>query len=415
MKKYWKILLVLFLISGTVLLALPFLRQDLSDFLKTEKHPEFVNELPHFTLSFSDSVQQHFDLLYQDYIESVNGEQSTEFLQTYEMNNSWQNAIIKHNGTTYKVQVKSHGRSPHNHFQNNRFSLGIKLLEGAKIRERTRFNLIIYSRISSNYDENKVIPKQLDLLMQDIELIRLSLNNSEPYLYFLETRMNNKWLRSKADSAKVILANNEQSPTIYTAGVDIHELETNLNTVLVEKNFSGEMKTQIRASYKGLNECITSKRSHDIETYFSLEYISSLMAARLLNGDDGHGFEVQNLIVAYDTITAQFYPIYHRDCFSALYSKSQSVEASFISNYTELPLFEVLQNNPEIWNLTKEKVQNYLNSPLADSALNQLVDAQKYHSEISFAESISSAVGGGLEEKHRKNFNQLRDWLNISP
>ena len=104
----------------------------------------------------------------------------------YKQNNKWRKAKLYFEGISYAVKIKSHGRCPNDHIKGKFISLTVKLLNGAQIRKTTRFNLIVRERLTFWGVVYKDFAELFGLLAQEIDLVRVQINNWDEKLFYFE-------------------------------------------------------------------------------------------------------------------------------------------------------------------------------------------------------------------------------------
>ena len=128
MKKYFKytIRLFLFLIALLLFFSKEF-RIYITQPLRVE-NLKIINSLnvSKMKLHIPEQVQEKFDLIYSKY-------PNKNFVKYLNKNNQWENAKLEYLNKTYNILVKLHGKTPSQHFENEYYSLGVKMLDNDKI------------------------------------------------------------------------------------------------------------------------------------------------------------------------------------------------------------------------------------------------------------------------------------------
>ena len=154
------------------------LRQSLMDLNQDVVGIGSTRNLPIFKLSLSRKDVVHFSELIRRFKEGCHNH--------YRLNNSWRKAKLGFEGTQYNVKIKSHGRCPNDHIKDEFISLTVRVLNGAQIHKTTRFNLIVRERLTFWGVVYKDFAKLFGLLAQDIDLVRVQINNWEEKLFYFE-------------------------------------------------------------------------------------------------------------------------------------------------------------------------------------------------------------------------------------
>ena len=97
--------------------------------------------------------------------------------------------------------------------------------------------------------------------------------------------------------------------------------------------------------YKKLNHAIFNNDSDLVNSFFDKTYISKLLAFVFCQ-PNGHGFDVNNLEMAFNIKTRKFYPILHRDNIPRPIKPTGSafIKYNFEESFPN-PLFRIIYNN----------------------------------------------------------------------
>ena len=314
-------------------------------------------------------VQQKFDLIYSKYIDDPFSEQYDVFVKYLNENNKWEKGKLTHLNKTYNILIKLHGKSPTQHIENDHYSLGIKMLNNEKINGVSRFNLIVYWRIRKNYDIIKYLSQKMGIYHSENILTKVRINNKPEKLYYFEFRINREYLKKINKSELIVLKNKSDHSLIYTGG-DIELWNKKLKKTIKKIDFNDSLKILISDKYLCLNKAIYEEDLEKTLSYFDIKYLAKVQAFRYLFGDNGHGFGLENLLVAFNTSNLKFYPFVHRD--NSQYNSFTMPEINGHFRGTEIlgiagPLFHVISKS----DLLAEETKKYLIKILSSDFINE--------------------------------------------
>ena len=370
MTKYFKYLALLFLFFLGLLLFSKDLRIYFTQPLRIE-NLKVVNSLniSEIKLQIPNKVQQKFDLIYSKYDNDYSSKKYKSFVKYLNKNNEWEKAKLTHLNKTYDILVKLHGKTPSQHFENGYYSLGIKMLGNDKINGVSRFNLIIYWRIRKNHDIIKYLSQKMGIYHSESILTKVRINNKPEKLYYFEFRINREYLKKINKRELIVLKNKSDHSLIYTGG-DIELWNKKLKKTIKKIDLNDSLKILISDKYLCLNKAIYEEDLEKILSYFDIKYLAKVQAFRYLFGDNGHGFGLENLLVAFNTSNLKFYPFVHRD--NSQYNSFTMPEINGHFRGTEIlgiagPLFHVISKS----DLLAEETKKYLIKILSSDFINE--------------------------------------------
>ena len=174
-------------------------------------YPDAVDDFRQFLLDLNQDVvgigsTRNFPLIRL----SLSGRMSSIFrnssadttdAMTTIQNNKWRKAKLYFEGINYAVKIKSTERCPNDHIKGKFISLTVKLLNGAQIRKTTRFNLIVRERLTFWGVVYKDFAELFGLLAQEIDLVRVQINNWDEKLFYFEKRLDDAYMESIGKSS----------------------------------------------------------------------------------------------------------------------------------------------------------------------------------------------------------------------
>lgn len=250
---------ILIVILSIILLSFYFLKDlqvSISSVFRTEIFQNaHQNRKEKLSLRIPENVIKKFDEIYELYTDDFYSEKYVDFVRFLNSNNSWEEAELLFNGKIYRVKIKLQGKSPSQHIENNHYSFGVKILGGKKIKEVSRFNLIVYWRIRYKYDVIKFIAEKLGVYYQEDELFSVSINERDPKLYFFEYRVNAEFLRIRKLEKLIVLKEKSDHSLIYTGG-DIESWNKKLRKAINKTAANDAVKKVLFEKYSSLNNAI---------------------------------------------------------------------------------------------------------------------------------------------------------------
>lgn len=391
MKKYFKYTILLFL----SLLALLFFSKEFRIFITQPLRVEnlkIVNSLniSEMKLQIPKQVQEKFDLIYSKY-------RNKNFVKYLNKNNQWENAKLEYLNKTYNILVKLHGKTPSQHFENEYYSLGVKMLDNDKINGVSRFNLIVYWRIRYKSGLIKYLAKKTNLYYKENILTKIKINDKREKLYYFEFRTNKEYFKKINKNNLISLKGKNDHSLIYCVG-DIESYKLRLKKAIKKIDVNDSTKNIIYNEYLALSKAIYEKDLKKVLTHFDVDYLSRVQAFRYLYADNGHGFYGGNLLMAFNTSNLKFYPIVHRDNST----KFKTKEIKGLYNGSDLignpgTLFNTLSKS----NVLAEKTKNYLTKLLSSRSINEY--------------SMDSIIKNHNKYYYSSNFKQSFNWESPSP
>lgn len=370
MKKYIYVPILLILLFLMLILFSKDFRIYITQPLRVE-NLEIINSLKlnEIVLKIPKEVQEKFDLIYSKYDNDYSSKKYKSFVKYLNKNNAWEKAKLTYLNKTYNVLVKLHGNSPCQHIENDHYSLGIKMLNNEKINESSRFNLILYWRIRQKHDLIKYLSKKMGIYQGENILTKVRINNKPEKLYYFEFRINREYFKKIKKSELIVLKHKSDHSLIYIGG-DIDFWNKKLKKVIKKTGFNDSLKTLISSNYLRLNKAIYEEDINKTLACFDIKYLAKVQAFRYLFGDNGHGFGLENLLVAFNTSNLKFYPFVHRD--NSQYNSFTMPEIDGHFRGTEIlgiagPLFHVISKS----DLLAEETKKYLTKILSSDFINE--------------------------------------------
>lgn len=398
MKKCFKYLGLLFLFFLGLLLSSKDLQIYFTQPLRIE-NLKVVNSLNinEMKLQIPDKVQQKFDLIYSKYDNEYSSKEYKSFVKYLNKNNAWEKVKLTHLNKTYDVLVKLHGKTPSQHFENDYYSLGIKMLGNDKINGVSRFNLIVYWRIKYKSEVIKLLAKKMHLNYKENILTKIKINDKREKLYYFEFRTNKEYFKKINKNDLISLKGKNDHSLIYCIG-DIESYKLRLKKAIKKIDANDSTKNIIYNEYLSLSKAIYSEDLKKILTHFDVDYLSKVQAFRYLYADNGHGFYGGNLLMAFNTSNLKFYPIVHRD--NSTKFKTKEINGQF--NGTDLignagALFNTLSKSERL----AERTKNYLTKLLYSRSINEY--------------SMDSIIKNHNTYYYSSNFKQSINWESTSP
>ena len=406
MKKHFKSLVLLFLsILGLLFLSKEF-RIYFTSPLRVE-NLKTVNSLniPEMELQIPKKVQQKFDLIYRKYDTDYSSKKYKSFVNYLNKNNTWEKAKLTYLNKTYHVLVKLHGKTPSQHFENDYYSLGIKMLGDEKINDVSRFNLIVYWRNRYKPDLIKFLAKKMNLNFKENILTKIKINNKREKLYYFEFRLNQEYFKKTNKNDFIRLKGKNDHSLIYCVG-DIETYKPRLKKAINKIDTNDSIKNIIYNEYLSLSKSIYDKDLEKVLTHFDVDYLSRVQAFRYLYSDNGHGFYGGNLLMVLNTSNLKFYPILHRD--NSPRFKKQKISGQF--NGSDLignagPLFNTLSKSK----ILSEKTKNYLTKLLLQSNINEhsMDSIIKHHNTYYYSSTFKQLIYGQSSNPYTMHMKNL--------
>jgi len=397
MKKYIYVPILLILLFLMLILFSKDFRIYITQPLRVE-NLEIINSLNlnEIELKIPREVQEKFDLIYSKYDTDYSSKKYKLFVNYLNKNNAWEKAKLTHLNITYNVLIKLHGNSPTQHIENDHYSLGIKMLDNKKINESSRFNLIVYWRIRQKHDLIKYLSQKMGIYQTEKILSKVRINNKPEKLYYFEFRTNREYLKKIKKSDLIVLKHKSDHSLIYTGG-DIEFWNKKLKKVIKKTDFNDSLKILISNNYLRLNKAIYEQDLNMTIACFDMKYLAKVQAFRYLFGDNGHGFGLENLLVAFNTSNLKFYPFVHRD--NSQYNSFTLPKINDHFRGTEIlgtagPLFHIISKS----DLLAEETKKYLTKILSLDFINE-------YSIDSIVKTHDSYYYSGVL-KRRLNLNQ---------
>lgn len=379
------------------------------------------SELPlkRVKLIFTDKQQRHFDKLYKGYVPPHGGE---EFISNYPTLNRWQKCQIFIDDDKYEVKIKSHGTHPSIHKYGEHFSLSVKFNSSNNPFNQKRVNMIIYNRVQQRMEILSLISKRFGLVSQQSEAVIASVGNNRDYIYFIEDRLNNKYLKRLGSS---LILPESSFPELskpkhkYRSYVDGYENKVFMHSLIDSVfNLPNDLpdsinKLRIKA-YHGICDAIADSNSANLTKYLDTENWAKISALRILFGESGHGFLRQNLTIGYNPKTNKLESIVHRDYFSKVQISNSDYPMQEVDAFLktkDLLLLTLVNENPEIKRLTAIKLQEFVtNYPWEEMSLTLDSINNKYQNLFRFKFSISD--GEQIKINMKNNYSYFSSVTN---
>lgn len=406
---------ILIVILSIILLSFYFLKDlqvSISSVFRTEIFQNaHQNRKEKLSLRIPENVIKKFDEIYELYTDDFYSEKYVDFVRFLNSNNSWEEAELLFNGKIYRVKIKLQGKSPSQHIENNHYSFGVKILGGKKIKEVSRFNLIVYWRIRYKYDVIKFIAEKLGVYYQEDELFSVSINERDPKLYFFEYRVNAEFLRIRKLEKLIVLKEKSDHSLIYTGG-DIESWNKKLRKAINKTAANDAVKKVLFEKYSSLNNAIYKQDVELTLSFFDIDYLAKIQVFRYIYADNGHGFKPNNLLVAFDTSNSKFYPFVHRDNSNIRLFRNQ-LGNSFNGDIPGIvtPLFQTLSKSELLAVKTEELLYNLLNEDSFSSTdIDSIVD---YHQTLYYSSIIKERLAFSSRHSSSLNIEMLRNYFQI--
>lgn len=377
------------------------LRTEIKSKLKKQNIPIIEIQIPEAVIEKHDKIYNFYKIYLKYSDGNLQSEEYLDFVNELNSRNGWEEAKLTYLGKPYEVEIKLHGRTPVQHIERNHYSLGVKMLNGEKIKGVSRFNLIVYWRIRYVQDIITYLAQALEIYYQEDELMAVLINKRSPKLYFFEYRINDDYFKKTKKENLVVFKFRNDHSLVYTAG-DIETLDENLKIAIEKSNVDESQHASLYDRYSRLNNAIYHQNLEMILSNFDLNYLARIQAFRYLYGDDGHGFGINNLLVALDTTNFKFYPIVHRDNASRLLKIDEiKGQMNGLNLASMSPLFETLAESDILASKTKTYLSEYL---LKGSISSFIVDSIVYeHDTYYYSSRIKQLLG--LSYKHPCSIN----------
>ena len=380
-----------------------------------------TRNFPLIRLSLSRKDAVHFSELIRRY----NG--CNEY---YKQNNKWRKAKLYFEGISYAVKIKSHGRCPHDHIKGKFISLTVKLLNGAQIRKTTRFNLIVRERLTFWGVVYKDFAELFGLLAQEIDLVRVQINNWDEKLFYFEKRLNDAYMESIGKSSlrrfvyddgtnstdKSMVYNPSELPVPFSE----ETFRRKFRQVLAETDYSEISRQGFFERYLNFNRAIGANKVDEIIEYVDFDYITDLLAAVTVGGLLHHGFTGFNLYVFLDSANGKFYPVMQRDILqrSLEPGPGETFEEKNNDNAVRSPLFHVLAQNDLIRQAKYRKIYDFIKTH-GEETIRRQEDLWKEHESLHYLGMMKLLASkfapegwiGGYKNHTGNNISVLKNYI----
>ncbi len=381
-----------------------------------------TRNLPHLKLSLSRKDVVHFSELIRRYPEGCRN--------YYRLNNRWRRAELRFEGKQYNVKIKSHARCPNDHIKGKFISLTVKLLNGAQIRKTTRFNLIVRERLTFWGVVYKDFAKLFGLLAQDIDLVRVKINNWDEKLFYFEKRLNDSYMESIGKSSlrrfvyddgflstdkSMVYNNTDRSEQFSEAS-----FKRKFRKVLAQSEYSEISQKGFFDRYLNFNRVIGENKVDEIVNYVDFGYITDLLAAVSIGGLLHHGFTGNNLYVFLDSADGKFYPILQRDILQRAIEPipGKTFEETNNDANVRSPLFHVLAQNDVIRQEKFRKIHDFI-SRHGDEMIRRQENMWKEHESLHYLGMLKLFVDkfapegwiGGYKNHTGTNISILKEYI----
>ena len=347
LNKFRKIFLVLaILITGFISTQILFpeslypVRVNMSSWASSvDKNGIKKANISHVNIMYDDKVATHFNELYKMYSGNTFPD---NVLDQYKLKNTWQEATVAISGKKHDALVKNHGQSPIDHKKGGHYSLGVKFKNKPYPFFSKRVNFVIYNRIQLTNSIVKMMSSKMGLLCPNFETTCVTIGNNKPSLYYVEERINKEFFKKR-------------------------------NLPMLNSNKGGKVTETRKQDLVRFSSAIKNGNTSFIKQHINLDYMSNLQAFRIIYGCDGHGFNVENMELAYDTIQRKFYPIVHRDVHNThLIARPEEHN----------PLFKTLENDSVFQQLTREKISLFLKTYKVEDIQNELDSIRELYQKL---------------------------------
>lgn len=348
----------------------PELFRDVKDtILENDKDVRAIGKtrnLPIFRLVLSRKDIVHFADLHEKLEDPDFG------VAYYAEHNLWRGAVLEHQGKTYDVQVKSHGRSPSNHRNGKYISLSVKLQRGEQIANSRRFSLLVRDHFRPDKQIVFDLAREFGLLMNQEQLVRVAINNWDEKLYFFDRRLDVSFMEVDGRPSMRLFGYADSPYTtvkssIHTAGdFDATAYRERFMQTLKELEYPESQHEPLCQRFVDVNTAIAEKRYSNLERFFDIDYLSSFEAVRMIAALNGHSIgRSDNLYVFYDTANGLFYPAITRDCtmtpMQFLPGGSPELYVNTVGIW-ELPMFRMISQNDRARQATYRKIYDFIRS-----------------------------------------------------
>ncbi|MFT6748082.1 MAG: hypothetical protein ACJAZ2_002440, partial [Glaciecola sp.] len=161
----------------------------------------------------------------------------------------------------------------------------------------------------------ELLSNKFELPVADYSLVLGQINSHNDYLYFIEEQVNDQFFETRG-LPWVLFNKDVDGSLVFNGEESVSDLQANITqTVSTTKSLSKKMQNQIINQYMKLNNAIRNKDTTALLPLINIDNICTVNAYRIVNGDQGHGFNPNNFQLAYDTINNQFNLMVHRDCY----------------------------------------------------------------------------------------------------
>ncbi|MCH2233965.1 MAG: hypothetical protein MK078_06895 [Crocinitomicaceae bacterium] len=281
-------------------------------------------DIPFYSVSFDDDVQDYFNDLWKGYEEGFDGVTYSEKGQEYYIENrKWQKAMITTPSGTFKVKIRSHGKLPDNHHYGENFSFQVKGDELKEYYRVSKLRFIIYQRIKEKNDHLVFMEENFQLLRaKRNEMVKVSMNGNLEHLYFLEF---NDLATSNQSNNKIL-----QEVGVHKSGISAMS-----NDVDIDKDELNNIR--FKDEYMQFQKAIDENNSEYVLSVSEEEYLLNYFAVKAIYGFSGHECYPANFHMYLDTITMKFYPAISREpVFNPLYNKDDLKDALITYNHAVL-------------------------------------------------------------------------------
>lgn len=297
----------------------------------------------------------------KDYYSEGLGNENQKFQTHYSENNKWRATTLTINEKSFKVKIKAHGRTPYAHKFGQHFSLSIKFIEKPFPYFSKRINLIIYNRIQLRSESVSLLANKFNLPTANYELVYAEIGNHKGSLYFVEERINKDFFL-KRKLPWIIFNKGLNGSLIYHGDITPQELGRQMILELEKRSdLSNLLKSHVAQDYLSFNNGLFEKNVKNLKTHLDIDYCARLNAFRIINGDDGHGFNSNNFEMAYDTTQRFFYPIVHRDNNSTKLVDCKNPYPFMDKTRVNIPFFILLDSDTTFTKITNQIINSFLN------------------------------------------------------
>lgn len=406
-------------ITGYVLLSGNMHNKILLNALLARTSSSFIEDqnLRTLDIKLKKDDSKHFKRLFRDYHGEGLGEQNHKFLKYYQKHNEWKETKIKLNDEKYHVKIKSQGNTPFAHKFGDHFSFKLKF-RGHQLTPffgNPKLSFIIYNRLQRKPSFLRLIAEKIDLPIHHHELISVNFDQHKNYLYYAEEPINQTFFENR-NLPWIIFNSKVDGSLIHNDYISFDETMAQLKKKLKHAiNYSPNLRDQIYSDYNRFNSAIRDSLIDSMKIWTDLDYYARVNAMRVIIGGDGHGFDDENLEMAYDTINRKFYPIPHRDLNTFTLEDCISPYNHLDNERVKIAFWQVLNAEKAFIELTEQKLLAFtLQYSIQD--IQQEIDSINQYFDDAFLlkrSSLSNAVDGSsiinnlncLKERFKSNPN----------